>query len=255
MTTDLKKPSSMKAGNLFLILSAALFSTAAAVVVHTEEFNPTFDTNPKSFSTVQWQAHRGATAVDVSGVTTSPYIITNSTGFGGVAGIGARTASGDIGIAWTEEFSPVLLTDLVSISFRSNNNLTTDLSRIAVGIDVGGTVQWFASAATYGRDSATVGTSGNFGTNGELESLTFTTVASAWRLLTFTPGTSLVLGGAAVSHLPAGMLVGAGVLTESNAETLRFDRFEIEAVPEPSSLAAGMLALLIPLGRRRRRDA
>lgn len=252
MTIDLKNPPSMKTRNLCLTLSAVLISSAPAAVIYTEDFNPTFDTNPKSFSAVQWRAHRGGTAEDVSGVTTSPYIVTNSAGVGGVAGIGARTASGDIGIAWTDEFSPVLLADLVSISFRSNNNLTTDLSRMAIGIDVGGSVQWFATADTYGRNSATAGTSGNFGTNGELENFTFTTAASAWRLLTFAPGASLVLGGAAVSDLPAGTLVGAGVLTESNAETLRFDRFQIETVPEPSAFGAGALALACSMVLRRR---
>ncbi len=252
MPTELKNLSFMRTRNRSLILSAVLVSSAPAAVIYTEDFNPTFDTNPKSFSAVQWRAHRGAGAEDVSGVTTSQYIVTNSAGFGSVAGIGARTASADIGIAWTDEFSPVPLADLVSISFRSNNNLTTDLSRIAVGIDVGGSVQWFATVDTYGRNSATAGTSGNFGTNGELESFTFTTSASAWRMLTFTPGTSLVLGGAAVSDLPAGTLVGAGVLTESNAETLRFDRFQIEAVPEPSVSGVGALALVGAVIRRRR---
>jgi hypothetical protein len=252
MTTDLKCPTSMKIRNRSLILSTVMISTAPAAVIYTEDFNPTFDTNPKSFSAIQWRAHRGAAAQEVSGVTTSPYIVTNSGGLGGVAGIGARTASGDIGIAWTDEFSPVLLRDLASISFLSNNNSSADFSRIVIGIDVGGSVQWFATAETYGRDSATAGTSGNFATNGELENFTFTTASSAWRLLTFIPGTSLALGGGAVSDLAGESLVAAGVLTVSNTETLRFDRFQIETIPEPSAVGAGALAFAGALLRRPR---
>jgi len=235
-----------------LFLSALMLSAAPAAVIHTEDFNPTFDTNPKSFSSVLWNAHRGASAADVSSSTTSSYIITNSTGAGGVAGIGARIGLSEIGMAWTPGFTPVPLADLVSLSFQSNNNLTTDFSRITIGIDVGGSIQWFATLQTFGRDSAIAGTSSNFGTNGELESLSFTTAASAWRSVTFVPGSSLALGATSVSSLPSGTLAAVGILTENNAETMRFDQFRIEAVPEPSAVVAVVPGLLLMGGRRRR---
>ena len=168
-----------------------------------------------------------------------------------MAGIGARIGLNEIGMAWTSDFTPVPLADLVSISFQSNNNLTTDLSRITIGIDVGGSVQWFATSQTFGRDNAIAGTSSNFGTNGELESLVFSTDASGWRTLTFVPGSSLILGAVSGSAVPSGTLAGVGILTETNAETMRFDQFQIEAVPEQSVVAAVIPGLLL-MGWRRR---
>lgn len=231
------------------------WSTVSGAVVYTENFAPVFDTNPKSFGSVGWNAHLGSGAVDRSSVTTSPYIVTTTAGVGGNSGIGARVASSEIGIAWTAEFAPIDLSVVAGISYYSNNNETSDLSRIAIQIDTGVGTAWYVTNQTFGRDSATAGNGSNFGANAEIESIVFANAAGAWRVLNFTPGTGLALGAETTSVLPSGNLVGVGIFNETSAGTLRFDNFQIETVPEMSSA----LALAVGLGgfawsRRRSRD-
>jgi hypothetical protein len=124
--------------------------------------------------------------------------------------------------------------------------------RIAVQIDG----NWYASSAVLANTVA-VATAGVFNTGAQKVTFNWTTAASAWDSLTFVPGTSLVLGSTLVSDLPGDNITAFGLysdqLTGAGA-TRRFDTFQIDPVPEPSSvvLVLSGVGLLISLRRSRK---
>ncbi len=128
--------------------------------------------------------------------------------------------------------------DITSIGFDMSLSGSTDY-RVAIKIGD----DWFASNATFSSP-----TNGNW----ESKSLAFTTTAVDWLQLTFTPGSTLSLGAAAVSDL-TGFATEFGVYYQkgNNTGTVRLDNFEINAIPEPASLALIGLAALCLLPRRR----
>jgi len=218
----------------------------------------------KNFASVGWKAHIGATATDFTNTTsvgsTDPAVIWNTAGQDGTNSYGFSSNPSGGGLWWTEEFAAIPQASVDAITFYTNNSNTTSTLRVAVRVDSSGTPgdtaddTWFASNATYIRDSATAGSSGNWVANGELETFDFTTDASAWRELTFNPGTSLALAAAArTAALPTGNITAAGLYGTGSG--FRFDTYQIQPVPEPSALAIGGIAVAGLLLRRRSRES
>jgi hypothetical protein len=242
---------------------------ATAAIVYTEDFpNTVIPVGNQPMSSVGWQAHLGPTAADHTGLNTTMLIAT-AAGIGGPVGYAGETSTSgtSYGLFWTTEPGTIALANLQNFSLYSNNASATDGLRIALRLDnntPGNAADdiWVAANTPFVRNSATAGSVSNFVTNGELETLAFTTAASAWRDMTFTPGSTLSLAAVARgSDLPAGSINAAGVfysaatVSSGNAGVIRFDAFTIEAIPEPSTYALGGAALvgLLSWKRRRRR--
>jgi hypothetical protein len=130
--------------------------------------------------------------------------------------------------------------------------------RIAVQIDG----NWYASSAVL-ANPVSVSSAANFHNapgSGGAQQVTFnwTTAASAWDSLTFVPGTSLVLGSTLVSDLPGDNITAFGLYSDAEAgagATRRFDTFQIDPVPEPSSVVLVLSGVGLLMGLRRSRKA
>lgn len=218
---------------------------ADPLVMYRETFNA-----GGAMANVGWQTHRGATGTDRSSSTGhSNQFVTLGTGeyVGGYA----VTSRQDRHLTWTNGFAPTVVKDMVHISFFSANSNIADAARIAIRLLFDGVASWYATDATFSSD----GWNGTFWESSEYHEFLFTTEADAWRELLFTPGSELALGDLLTEDLAMGHITAAGLFHDSNEETLRFDHFEIFAVPEPASLALVGLGGLMVLGRRRRRVA
>ena len=130
--------------------------------------------------------------------------------------------------------------------------------RIAVQIDG----NWYASTAVLANTVA-VATAGVFNTGAQKVTFNWTTDASAWDSLSFTPTVglvpgTLVLGSTLVSPLPGGNITAFGLysdtVTGTGGATRRVDTFQIDPVPEPSSvvLVLSGVGMLISLRRSRK---
>lgn len=145
-----------------------------------------------------------------------------------------------------------LIADLRKISFYQGNSVAGANAQVAVRVGT----QWYVSTATY---TTTTGMSAaNFaGASGVYQQHTVTTAAADWSTLTWSgSGTGLTFTTVGASSALSGVVTGWGFYLPGNVSSVvRFDTFEVTAVPEPS--AFGALAGLGALGfaglRRRRR--
>jgi hypothetical protein len=126
--------------------------------------------------------------------------------------------------------------------------------RVAVQIDG----NWYATSQVF-ANTVSVGSAANFNSLAQQETFTWTTAASAWDSLSFTAGTSLVLGSTLVSDLPSDSITAFGLYSDAitGGSTRRADTFEIDAspVPEPGSVMLAMSGLGVLMGLRRFRKA
>ncbi len=140
------------------------------------------------------------------------------------------------------------------MSFYSGNNFTTSLEHFVVQIDG----SWYATVQTYGN-AAAVTSAANFASQAQLDTFTWTTAASAWETLNYTPGTTLTVGSVLSSALPGDNITAFGLYSDGTgvSSTMRADTFQIDAtaVPEPSSVALALSGLGVLMGFRRSRKA
>jgi hypothetical protein len=125
--------------------------------------------------------------------------------------------------------------------------------RIAVQIDG----NWYASTAVLANTVA-VASAGVFNSQAQKVTFNWTTAASAWDSLTFVPGTSLVLGSTLVSPLPGDNITAFGLYSDQltgGGATRRFDTYQIDPVPEPSSVVLVLSGVGMLMGLRRSRKA
>lgn len=145
------------------------------------------------------------------------------------------------------------IANLTSIDWDSSADNSDHAFRVA--IQISGT--WYASAATLNDGVIDSGTS-NF-TALSYSPTSFATASNWLAIQNTTVGSAgtLSLGAAPVSDLSGsvtafGLYLVAGVNNEANGDHVRWDNFEINAVPEPSVAALGLIALLGLANRRRR---
>lgn len=226
---------------------------ASGAVVYSELFGNSGAAKNFTNAGIGWDANVGSTATDQTSTSDtsggSPAVVWNTNGQGGTLSYGFSAGS-TIGLFWTDEFAAQDFDLLTEFSFYHNNSNTTTTLRLALRLDNNTPLNfaddiWVASNAGAFRTSGTPGSSGNWATNGEFASFSFTTAGSSWRDLTFTPGSALAVAGSArSSDLPDGNVNAAGILFVGSGG-VRVDTFQISAVPEPS---AGLLAASAMLG-------
>ncbi len=241
--------------NLLTAATLAAISTTSisqAALVYREVFGTTVDAAP--LSSVNWTAVNELNADPGAGTALSnlegnPMNLPNV----GQAQVAASETNGFVFtsssklLASTMEYDgSIALTreSLTSISFfQGNSNSSTIDYRVALQVNS----QWYASV-NLGA-STSVGSASNFDTGAtQLSLIDFT--SSNWALITQAPGS--LTRGTNDQALPSGNISSFGVYLEKPGGLARFDTFEINAIPEPSSTALLGLALLAGFSRRRR---
>lgn len=237
-----------------------------------------------NFAFVGWNGYWSPTAQTDDGVV-SPFnnfgvgnslgIPTNLTNVN--AGASARTngfafASGFMAVSnniltYTTEYAvDQSVWNVGSISFYSGNttnNFPNGMPGFRIAIQMDG--NWYASSQLLTQTN-NIAAAANFNTSGQQLIFNWTTTASAWRSLSFTPGSTLSLSGSTLgSDLPADPITAFGLYSDpavntngvGGIATRRWDTYEIDgtAIPEPSSVALVFIGLGALWGLRRSRKA
>jgi hypothetical protein len=263
-----------------VFVGAILFSmqmTQAQTPIYREVFGNNTAGNAL-LSTVGWSGNWGPAAADSSnpspnnfGISTavgSPNNLDNinaggaslskANGLAFTSGTGASTTNW---IAYTTGYTVnTTLTPVQDISFYAGSaaNGTYGIPGFRIAVQIDG--NWYASTAVFANTVA-VSSAANFNSLAQQLTFTWTTAASAWDNLTFTPGTSLTLGGNLTSPLPGDNITAFGLYSDQEAgggnATRRFDTFQIDttSVPEPGSFVLALSGLGVLMGLRRSRKA
>ena len=192
-------------------------------------------------------------------INTTPAEVNTNRGFLFVSGgFGPPALPGGTNwIATTSAFTVDTTANTVNdMSFYSGNAFTASLEHFVVQIDG----NWYATVQTFGN-AAAVSSAANFAAQAQLDTFTWTTAASAWETLNYTPGTTLTLGSVLSSALPGDNITAFGLYADANPapNTIRADTFQIDAtptgVPEPGSVALVLSGVGMLFGFRRFRKA
>jgi len=233
-------------------------------------------------STVGWAGNWGATASDASvgdapagsfnnfGVSTalgSPNNLGNINALpveiSQANGLGFVSQAGQNFIAYTTyTVDPNAISD---ISFYAGSTFDTAGGIPGFRIAVQQDGSWYASTTVL-ANSLNVSSAGNFhlapGSGGAQQvTFTWTTAASAWDTLTFTPSSTLALGGIS-GGLNADPITAFGLYSDAtdslgNTENAirRFDTFQIDSVPEPGSVVLVLFGVGVLMSLRHSRKA
>jgi PEP-CTERM motif len=245
--------------------------------IYREVFGNTSGAANGLLSTVGWQGNWGPTATDASNPSPNNFGVSSALGDPNnldninAGGPALSTANGLLftsgtgaslnnWIAYTTGYTVnTALTPVQDISFYAGSAALGDGSipgfRIAVQIDG----NWYASTAVLANTVA-VSSAANFNSLAQKLTFNWTTAASAWDSLDFTPGTSLVLGSTLISDLPGDPITGFGLYSDQEANggnaTRRVDTFQIDStVPEPGSVVLALMGVGLLMGLRRSRKA
>lgn len=169
-------------------------------------------------------------------------------GFSVVPNAGSGTSdvvpNGVAYISYTREHSlPLAIAE--RFSWYQGNHLATDAWRVAIEIDNG---QWYVSDSSFTNNPVTSG--GAFPTGGQFKQVLMN---GAWRTLSFDGNLannsgSLAIGG--ISTPTGNRITAFGLYTDSKNNNMRFDTFQIDAVPEPTALSAIAIGLVALVRRR-----
>lgn len=186
-------------------------------------------------------------------INTTPAEVNTNRGFLFISG-GAGLPGATNWIATTSAYTVNTGANTVNdMSFYSGNAYTASLEHIVVQIDG----NWYATVQTFGNAVA-VTSAANFAAQAQQDIFTWTTAASAWETLNYTPGTTLTLGSVLSSALPGDNITAFGLYSDAlggAGATTRVDTFQIDAVPEPSSVALVLSGVGVLMGLRRFRKA
>jgi hypothetical protein len=186
-------------------------------------------------------------------INTTPAEVNTNRGFLFVSG-GAGLPGTTNWIATTSAYTVNTGTYSVNdMSFYSGNAFTASLEHFVVQIDG----NWYATVQTFGN-AAAVSSAANFAAQAQLDTFAWTTAASAWETLNYTPGTTLTVGSVLSSALPGDNITGFGLYSDGpGTGTQRADTFQIDAtaVPEPSSVVLALFGIGALTSLRRHRKA
>jgi hypothetical protein len=267
---------------LFVLAGAILLSMQ---VTHAQIYREVFGNNTAGnnlLSTVGWSGAWGPTATDsagggmlannfgVSSALGSPSNLENINAGGpslsqanGLLFTSGGTAATMNWIAYTAGYTvDTTANPIQDISFYAGSTVNGTYgipgARIAIQIDG----NWYASSAVL-ANPVSVSSAANFhnapGSGGAQQvTFTWTTAASAWDSLTFVSGTTLALGSTLLSDLPGDNITAFGLYSDAEAgagATRRFDTFQIDTIPEPSSVVLALFGVGMLTSRRRSRKA
>jgi hypothetical protein len=231
--------------------------THAQVPIYREVFGNNTAANV-NLSTVGWSGSWGSTATDsgtpspnnfgISAAVGNPNNLDNINAGGsslslanGLVFTSGTAASLTNWIAYTTGYTVnTALTPVQDISFSAGSaaNGTFGIPGFRIAVQIDG--NWYASTQVLANTVA-VASAANFNTGAQQVTFNWTTAATAWDSLSFTPTTTLVLGSVLTSPLPGDPITGFGLYSDQEAgngnATRRFDTFEIDTVnaPEPGS--------------------
>lgn len=147
-------------------------------------------------------------------------------------------------ISYTREHSlPLAIAE--RFSWYQGNHLATDAWRVAFEVDNG---QWFVSDSSFTNTPVTSG--GAFATTGEFKQVL---MSGTWRTLAFDGNLTNSSGSLAIGGIstPSGSRITAfGLYTDSKNNSMRFDTFQIDAVPEPATLSVLLIGVATLIRRR-----
>jgi|ERR1035437_8933238 hypothetical protein len=159
-------------------------------------------------------------------------------------------------IAYTTYTVDPIATPISDISFYAGSAANAGvIPGFRIAVQIGG--NWYASTAVLANTVA-VASAGNFNTLAQKLTFNWTTASNAWDSLSFTPTTTLVLGSTLGSDLPGGNVTAFGLYSDQltgTGATRRFDTFQIDPVPEPSSVVLVLSGVGMLMGLRRSRKA
>jgi hypothetical protein len=258
------------AGAILLSMQA----THAQVPIYRQVFGNN-GTGNSNLNSVGWSGSWGPTAIDSGNPSPNNFGISSAAGrpanldninaggsssslANGLVFTSGTAASTNNWIAYTTGYTvDTTLTPIQDISFYAGSAALNGVIpgfRVAVQIDG----NWYASTQVL-ANSVAVASAANFSTGAQLVTLNWTTAASAWDSLSFTPGTTLVLGGALTSPLPGDPITGFGLYSDQEPgagnATRRFDTFQIDVVPEPGSVLLALFGVGVLTSLRRSRKA
>ena len=252
--------------------------TQAQVPIYREVFGNNSATNA-NLNLVGWSGAWGPTATDSSnpspnnfGISTAlgdPQNLDNINAGGpslslanGLAFTSGTGASLNNWIAYTTGYTVnTALTPIQDISFYAGSaaNGTFGIPGFRIAVQIDG--NWYASTEVLANTVA-VASAANFNTLAQQVVFNWTTAASAWDSLTFVPGTTLALGSPLLSDLPGDPVTAFGLYSDQEPGTAgpgnatrRFDTYQIDTVPEPSSVVLALFGAGMLMSLRRSRKA
>jgi len=267
----------MKRTLLLTVFAGSILLSMQVTHAQTPIYREVFGNNTagnNNLSTVGWAGNWGPTATDSSNPSPNNFGVSSAVGNpnnldninaggpslsipNGLAFTSGTGASLNNWIAYTTGYTvDTTANQIQDISFcagsAANGTFGIPGFRIAVQIDG----NWYASTAVLANTVA-VSSAANFSTGAQKVTFNWTTAASAWDSLSFTPGTTLVLGSTLVSALPGDNITAFGLYSDQEAgagnATRRFDTFQIDAipVPEPSSVVLALFGVGALMSLRR----
>lgn len=240
------------AGILSLLMSPAL----CANLVYSQTFNTSgSDTRLDS---VNWQVHYDsdnafAYALDDTNFSNNPYMQDLASGGGDDSGNGVANGflyqSGTLNgterhIYWTDDFTPFSVTDLDRLEVDTRFDDGNESAQFAVRVD---TDWYFFNDPLLNSPNSTTWENDQVGDASTVQ----------WRELDFTPGTpggGTISSGATVSRPGSGNVTAVGIYNFDHDDRVRFDNFEVYAIPEPASFVLVALAFAATTLTRRSRS-
>jgi hypothetical protein len=242
------------------VLQSLCAASSGAVIYH-ESFSATVDAVAVPASSIGWTtvggnwkfANSTGKPQDLPNINSGSETITglNPTGQIATGFVWNDTSSGDSLITTAEyTIASSLVSQLATISWYQGNANTSMTSRVAIQI----AGNWYATDLAF-SNSAAVSSGGNFGNSSGgavLMSFDWTAVGSQWRELTIAGNDVTLSGSVLTEDLPSGDITGFGLYFSDRGATQRFDSFQIETIPETSTLALVGLGAVTLMRRRRK---
>jgi hypothetical protein len=250
--------------------------THAQVPIYREVFGNTSGNTNANLNLVGWSGAWGPTATDSSNPSPNNFGISSALGdpqnldninaggsslsmANGLAFTSGTGASLNNWIAYTTGYTvDTTANPIQDISFYAGSaaNGTFGIPGFRIAVQIDG--NWYASTTVLANTVA-VSSAANFNTGAQQVIFNWTTAASAWDSLSFTPSSTLVLGSTLASDLPGDNVTGFGLYSDQEPgggnATRRFDTFQIDTVPEPSSVVLVLLGVGVLMSLRHSRKA
>jgi hypothetical protein len=250
--------------------------THAQVPIYREVFGNTSGNTNANLNLVGWSGAWGPTATDSSNPSPNNFGISSALGdpqnldninaggsslsmANGLAFTSGTGASLNNWIAYTTGYTvDTTANPIQDISFYAGSaaNGTFGIPGFRIAVQIDG--NWYASTTVLANTVA-VSSAANFNTGAQQVIFNWTTAASAWDSLSFIPSSTLVLGSTLASDLPGDNVTGFGLYSDQEPgggnATRRFDTFQIDTVPEPSSVVLVLLGVGVLMSLRHSRKA